>query len=55
MTLRKHANGELNKRVTVNIIENLSIDIPINENGDEDINMQKHYADIYCKLDVEIL
>lgn len=51
MTLRKHANGELNKRVTVNIIENLSIDIPINENGDEDINMQKHYADIYCKFD----
>lgn len=51
MNLRKYANGELNKRVTVNIIKDIYIDIPIDQNGNEDIDMQKYYADIYCKFD----
>ncbi len=50
INLKKYANGEMNKRVTVNIIKDITIDIPVDEYGNEDIEAQKHYADIYCKF-----
>ncbi|WP_207640937.1 N-6 DNA methylase [Clostridium lundense] len=49
--LRKHADGEQNKRVTVNIIKNIEIIIPINESGLPNIEEQRKYAKQYQSLE----
>lgn len=55
--LKSFAQGEQNKRVTVNIIKNIDIEIPIKENGDYDISMQYYYFELFnnfCKSKNEV-
>jgi len=49
--LKRYAVGEQNKRVTVNVIRKLTIDVPINKNGEFDIDAQKEIADKYQKIE----
>ncbi len=48
--LKQFANGEQNKRVTVNIIKNIYVDIPLDKNGKIDIDKQKEYSKTFNKF-----
>lgn len=48
--LKNYAKGEENKRVTVDIIKNIHIKIPIDAKGDFDIQKQKEIAQRYKKV-----
>jgi restriction endonuclease S subunit len=48
--LKKYAKGEQNKRVTVDIIKNIDIEIPVKENNSIDILEQKKYADRFKRF-----
>ena len=51
-TLNKYYVGEgSNKRITVYIIKDVSVPIPINSDGEFDIEKQKEIADRYIKLE----
>lgn len=43
-TLHQYADGEQNKRVTVNIMKNVSIPFPVDQSGKLDILAQKYYS-----------
>ena len=49
--LKSHAQGNLNKRVTVDIIKNISIKIPITLSGKFDVKKQKEIAEKYRRLE----
>ncbi len=49
--LKQYAIGEQNKRVTVNIIKNILIKIPINLKNEFDINMQQEISKKYQVID----
>ena len=48
--LKKYAVGEQNKRVTVEIMKNLQIPIPVTENGDFDMISQTEIAEKYNNI-----
>lgn len=48
--LKQFANGEQNKRVTVNIIKNIYVDVPLNKNNKIDIGKQKEYSKTFNKF-----
>lgn len=48
--LKQFANGEQNKRVTVNIIKNIYVDIPLDKNNKIDIDKQKEYSKTFNKF-----
>lgn len=48
--LKQFANGEQNKRVTVNIIKNIYVDIPLDKNNKTDIDKQKEYSKTFNKF-----
>jgi type I restriction enzyme M protein len=50
--LREYAIGEGNKRVTVNVMKNVLIEIPIDERGQFDIRKQKEIALKYERISV---
>ena len=50
--LKQFANGEQNKRVTVNIIKNIYIDIPLDKNNKIDIDKQKEYSKTFNKFEL---
>jgi len=49
--LKKFAIGKQNKRITVNIIKQIKIDIPIKPNGEFDLQAQKEIANKYKKIE----
>jgi type I restriction-modification system DNA methylase subunit/restriction endonuclease S subunit len=49
--LREFAIGEQNKRVTVNIMKNLTVLLPITKNGSFDLSAQKEIAEKYRKIE----
>ncbi len=49
--LKSYAVGEQNKRITVNIIKKVMIQIPIDNNGNFDIDKQKQIAEKYQKIE----
>jgi len=48
--LKDYALGEGNKRITIKIIKNVPIKLPVNKNNDIDLNQQKKLAEKYEKL-----
>ena len=48
--LKHSADGEQNKRLTVNILKDVIVEIPINKAGCFDVEMQKTYADTFEKF-----
>ncbi len=48
--LKQYANGEQNKRLTVNIIESVEIQIPVDKNSEFDLQAQKEIAEKYKKI-----
>ncbi|OGF25106.1 hypothetical protein A2303_05790 [Candidatus Falkowbacteria bacterium RIFOXYB2_FULL_47_14] len=49
--LKQYARGEQNKRITVNIIKDIKIVIPIDKNGNYDLDEQKEIAEKYKKIE----
>ncbi|MCD4705767.1 restriction endonuclease subunit S, partial [bacterium] len=49
--LKQYARGEQNKRITVNIIKEIKILIPVNKKGEFDIQAQKEIAEKYKKVE----
>jgi type I restriction enzyme M protein len=49
--LKKYAVGEQNKRITVSMIKNIEIKIPIDKNGNYDLQIQKKIAEKYKKIE----
>ena len=50
-SLKKYAEGEQNKRVTVNIIKNIELKIPIGKNRNFEFEIQKQIAEKYEKIE----
>ena len=48
--LKHNADGEQNKRLTVNILKDVIVEIPINKSNCFDIEMQKTYASTFEKF-----
>ena len=48
--MKNHAQGSQNKRVTVNVIKNIEIAIPIDKKGNFSIEYQKQIADKMINL-----
>ena len=49
--LRNYAKGDQNKRVTVEIIKNVKIKIPVTSTGEFDLQKQKEIAEKYRKIE----
>jgi len=49
--LKKYAVGEQNKRITVNIIKKIDVEIPVKPNGEFDLEAQKEIANKYKKIE----
>lgn len=49
--LKSYAKGDQNKRVTVEIIKNVKIKIPITLTDEFDLQKQKEIAVKYCKIE----
>jgi len=48
--LKQYAREEQNKKVTVNIIKDIEIQIPINQHGDFDLKAQREIVEKYKKV-----
>jgi len=51
LVLKDFAVGEQNKRVTKQIIQNIFIEIPIDEHGNFDLEIQQNFVDEFNKLE----
>jgi hypothetical protein len=50
--LNKYYAGESsNRRITVNIIKDVRVSIPVDKNGEFDLNRQKEVAEKYKKIE----